>query len=124
MTSASRKRLQLELERKSSAVLVRLIGSAGMEDAPRLQEKLEELASPKGSLIVLDLSGLDFISSMGLGAIIAGHLKSRQRGCEIRLASPRPVVLQLLETTRLTKLFGVFPSVEEALRSPRAAEPE
>jgi anti-anti-sigma regulatory factor len=56
---------------------------------------------------------------MGLGAIIAGHLRARRHNGEIRLARPQPAVMQLLETTRLTKLFCVYSGVDDALWAPR-----
>jgi anti-anti-sigma factor len=120
MAPEVRKPLQVEVERTPLAVHVRIVGSASMDQAHRLQERLEELVAHRDPLIVLDLSGMDFISSMGLGAIIAGYLRARRHDGEVRLAAPRPAVYQLLETTRLTKLFGVFPTVQEAIHAPRA----
>ena len=64
---------------------------------------------------MLDLHEMDFICSLGLGAIINGHLKSRHHQGQIRLVGPVPPVRELLETTRLTKLFGIYDSVEQAL---------
>ena len=119
MATTNRKPLRLELETAEGTAVLRVIGSAGVDQAQRLQEKLEELAAKRVPLVVLDLGAMDFISSMGLGAIIAGHLRARRHNGEIRLACPQPAVWQLLETTRLTKLFAVFPSVQEALQAPR-----
>jgi anti-sigma B factor antagonist len=115
---AIRKPLRLELERVGTATIIRISGSASMEEAYRLQEKLEDLATQRVPLIVLDLGAMDFIASMGLGAIIAGHLRARRYNGEVRLACPSPAVAQLLEMTRLTKLFSVFDSVREALQAP------
>ena len=120
MATAARKPLRLELERRGDCAVLRLIGSAGIEQAQRIQERLEELAAQQAPLVVLDLGEMDFIASMGLGAMIAGHLKARRYNGEIRIARPQPAVMQLLETTRLTKLFPVFDSVEEAVQAPRA----
>jgi anti-anti-sigma factor len=118
MATTSPKPLRLELERTGSAAVLRVIGSVTLAEAYRLQEKLEEIASGRVGLIVLDLGEMDFISSMGLGAILAGHLGVRRYGGEVRLAGARPPVAQLLESTRLTKIFPLFPSVRDALTSP------
>jgi anti-sigma B factor antagonist len=122
MTPAGRKPLRLEVERSAQGIVVRIRGTVGTEDAHRLQEKLEELAVGTAPLIVLDMEGMDFISSMGLAAIIAGHLKARRHDGEIRVVGARPAIAQLLETTRLTKLFTSFPTTEEALAAPRSRE--
>ena len=121
MAAAAAKPLRLELERRDDAAVLRVIGSAGVDHAQRIQEKLEELAAQRLPLVVLDLGEMDFISSMGLGAIIVGHLRARRHNGEIRIARPQPAVVQLLETTRLTRLFGLYATVEEALAAPRGS---
>ena len=97
------------------AVVLRLRGSAGMAEADHLRQRLEELAALKYPLIVLDLAAMEFISSLGLGAIVTGHVRCRHHNGQLRLVNPQPAVMQLLETTRLTKLFGIFASVEKAI---------
>ena len=94
---------------------LRLRGSAGMAEADHLRQRLEELAALKYPLIVLDLAAMEFISSLGLGAIVTGHVRCRHHNGQLRLVNPQPAVMQLLETTRLTKLFGIFASVEKAI---------
>jgi anti-sigma B factor antagonist len=117
MSANSDRPLTVDVSQAPGGALVRLVGSAGMDQAHRLQERLEELVARRDPLIVLDLSGLEFVCSMGLGAIIAAYLRARRHDAEMRLAAPRPAVRQLLETTRLTKLLGVFDTVEDAFHS-------
>ena len=97
------------------SIVLKIIGSAGMEESDLLREKLNELAGLKCPIIVLDIHEMEFICSLGLGAIISTHLKCRHYDGQIRLVGPQPAVLRLLETTRLTRLFTVFSSVDDAL---------
>jgi anti-sigma B factor antagonist len=120
--AAAPKPLRIEVESRPEGAVVRIAGAASLDVAHRIQAKLQELAAQKVPLVVLDLDGLEFVSSLGLGAIIAGHLKVRQYAGEVRIARPQPAILQLLQTTRLTKLMAVFPTVEEALRASKPAE--
>jgi len=116
-TSKTIKPLRIETERLAGAVLVRLRGSVGIAQAGAMRKKLEALALRKVPTIILDLSEMDFICSAGLGGIISGHLKCRHHNGQICLLDPQPAVRQLLETTRLTKLFGVYKTLDEALNS-------
>jgi len=109
--------LSIDTQQRGQAVLVSLRGSVSISQADVLRAKMEELASRATRTIVIDLGDMDFICSAGLGAIISGHLKSRHHNGRICLANPQPAVRQLLETTRLTKLFGVYETVEEAMKS-------
>jgi len=115
MSETSDKALTLETEEIGPAVVVRVRGSLGFKEADNMQARLEELAGRQVPMIILDLCDMDFICSSGLGAIIAGHLKCRHHSGELRLVNPQPEVRKLLETTRLTKLFPLYASVEQAL---------
>lgn len=115
MSASSNKPLKLEVSREADSAVVKVFGAASMSEANRLRETLEKLAAEEVRVIVLDLREMDFICSLGLGAIINGHLKSRHHQGQIRLVGPIPPVRELLETTRLTKLFGIYDTVEQAL---------
>jgi len=107
--------LKIEVEQRGGATIARLIGSANMVSANHLQEQLLSLVEDRPQRLVLDLSGLDFISSVGLGGIIAAHVRCRHHGGSIVLAAPTPEILALLQVTNLTRLFPVHDSVDAAL---------
>ena len=109
------KPLKFKVKQTSDAAVVKVSGPAGIAEAEKLRRKLMKIVDKKTPLIVIDMSEMDFISSVGLGAIISAHLKCRYYGGRIRLAGPTPAVAQLLETTRLTKLFPIYPDVARAL---------
>ena len=117
MPKASDRPLEMEVRQEGPAAVICVHGSAGMNDADRMGHAMEELTDRKITPIILDMSDLEFICSAGLGAIIAGHLRSRRYDGDIRLVNPQPSVRDVLETTRLTKLFMIFPTVQSALAS-------
>ncbi len=114
MPKTMRTGLTLRQKKVGEATVVRVKGSAGIHEAEKLQGKLEAIAAEGVTMVVLDLTGMDFICSQGLGAIITGHLRIRRNKGELRLVNPQPAVKKLLETTRLTKLFGIYDSVAAA----------
>ena len=115
MKKASKNPLKLKTETTDSGIILYVSGSVGIADSEKLKSKLVELAEKKTETIVLELSKMGFICSTGLGAIISGHLKCRQHNGRIRLVNPAPPVRKLLEMTHLTKIFDIFPGVEQAL---------
>jgi len=94
---------------------MRLVGAVGKTEATFLSQHLDELVQQHCAVVVLDIEHLDFICSSGLGALINAHAKAREYESQIRLARPCPMVMRLLETTRLNKLFPVYASVDEAI---------
>lgn len=55
----------------------------------------------------LDLSGLTFLDSSGLGTLISLHKTMRSRNGTVRLLKPAPNVMQILELTRLHRVFEI-----------------
>ncbi len=105
----------IEVEHVGEVAVLHIHGACTMDVASAVGERLLELASRPRPLIIVDLSGLTFIESTGLGGIVSGHLRARKQGGELRLVAPPSPIRQLLELTRLTNLFRVFDSVKEAL---------
>jgi anti-anti-sigma factor len=65
--------------------------------------------------VVLDLGGVDFINSAGIGAIFALRKHLKQHGGSIVVARPKPVIRRLLDTINLPALIPVAPDMDEAL---------
>jgi anti-sigma B factor antagonist len=107
--------LRINVSRHGDMAVVRLVGSANMDMSSNLQDRLIEVIESPVRRLIIDLSGLSFVSSVGLGAIIAAHLHCRHHSCEVHLVAPQPKILELLELTRLTRLFAIHESVEQAL---------
>lgn len=106
---------RMEIDRRNVTAVVRLIGSANMNACDGLQEKLVELVDQPNARLVLDLSHLDFICSLGLGALIAAHLRCRHQQGSVRLVAPTPAIQDLLKVTKLNLLFPEYPSIDAAL---------
>jgi anti-anti-sigma factor len=109
--------LDLTLAERGQAAVVTLVGSADMAEANELAALLDA-AIEKGSVqLVLDLSGLEFTSSMGLGVLIRAQNRCGRQGGQIRFVQPQDAVLRVLKTTRLDQLFPIDPTVERALKN-------
>jgi anti-anti-sigma factor len=114
MTVFVNKPLQLEVGREGRAIVITAHGSAGVIDAPRLQEQLARLAEKPNTVIVLDLSDLEFLGPDGIDALLTAHQLSKVQHGQIRLVNPNHEIRRMLEVTRLTEVFPVYGSVKEA----------
>lgn len=86
------------------------------EEASALSEKIAEIL-PTTRQLVLELSGVEWIDSAGLGELVLLYLWVRAAGCSIKLAGLRDRIQRLLELTNLISVFEVYPSLEDALDS-------
>ncbi len=57
-----------------------------------------------------DASTLEFIDSSGLGALISLQKLATERGGRFRLIAPKPTIVQVLELTRLHRVFDIVPA--------------
>ena len=69
--------------------------------------------SDSGSLII-DLSGVPFIDSAGLGALIGGIRRTRDLGGRVAVACRRPTLVRLLHNTGFDRIVTVADTVAEA----------
>jgi len=99
---------------ESGVVVVTPTGRLNMTSARMLREELHELIENGDTRVVVDLSGVDFIDSSGLGALISGLKVARKAGGDLRIAAPNRQAITVLELTNLNRVLAVHPSAEGA----------
>jgi anti-anti-sigma factor len=67
--------------------------------------------------LVLDLAGVPYVDSCGLGVLAQAYVAAFRRGGSVKLANVNGRNRRLLTITRLLTVFAVFDNVEEAVRS-------
>jgi anti-sigma B factor antagonist len=89
-------------------------GEVDVYTAPRLREKLVELVSQGKTQIVVDLEGVEFLDSTGLGVLVGGLKRLRSHDGELTLVCTQNRILKVFEITGLTKVFAIHESVDAA----------
>jgi anti-sigma B factor antagonist len=79
----------------------RVFALVGELDASGCCGLAEQLQGPPGSLVVVDLSGLTFMDSSGLGAIHTARRLAIKNGGTLVVSRPQPAVHRVLELTGL-----------------------
>ncbi|SDK73776.1 anti-sigma-factor antagonist [Nocardioides sp. YR527] len=91
-------------------------GKFNLVNAPTVKARIDELVSGGASRIVIDLSGVSFIDSSGLGALIGSLKSARQARGDVRIASPGEQVRAVLRLTNLDRILAPYETVEDASR--------
>ena len=90
-------------------------GEVDMATAPRLRDALVQLAAEHpAATAVIDLDGVSFLDSLGLGVLVGGLLRMRTAGGDLALVCTSPPLLDLLALCRLDRVFEIHASVAEA----------
>lgn len=90
-------------------------GRLDVAGAPALKDAISGVAGEATPRVVIDMEGISFVDSTGLGSVIAALKQIRSRQGELRLAAPNQQVRVVLELTTLDRVFPYYASVEEAL---------
>jgi anti-sigma B factor antagonist len=89
----------------------------GGPDETVFYEKLQDLIQQNKKKVVIDLSGVEWINSRGLGILISGLTTMRNNDGELKLGCVAEKVKSLLAITRLITAFESYDTVEEAVNS-------
>jgi anti-sigma B factor antagonist len=112
--------LSITSEARGEATVVHVGGEIDVYTAPELREHLDEHISAGRNNLVVDLGGVTFMASTGLGVLV-GRLKLvRAANGTMRLACSSDRILSVFSITGLDKVFQIFPSVDDALAATAA----
>ncbi len=115
--------LDSKIRRIGPVAVVAFTGKVTLGEASQgVRETAERLIAENCSQIVFNLEAVPFIDSAGLGALTLSYTKSKAAGGLLKLACAQPRVRDALEMTRLTRLFPLFDSEEQAVESFRAVK--
>ena len=106
----------------NGAVVADIVGKIALADGTgMLREMVRKFLEHGHNRILLNLEGVDFIDSAGLGELVRSHASIRSRGGHLKLVNPSASVHHLLRITKLDRVFDIVPDEASALSSLRQA---
>ena len=107
--------LGLDVTERNGFTVLAVRGEVDVYTAPRLRERLVELVSEGKHNIVVDLEGVDFLDSTGLGVLVGGLKRLRSHDGDLTLVCTQHRILKVFEITGLTKVFSIHDTVDAAV---------
>jgi anti-sigma B factor antagonist len=95
--------------------VVAISGSLADENNTKAKEVFLAVLDEQPTRLVVDLEGMDYISSAGIGLLVSILRRCRQRGIAMPVAGLRPDILELFRLTRLTEVFEIYETSTSAL---------
>jgi anti-sigma B factor antagonist len=102
------------LNDKAQAVEVQ--GEIDVYTSPRVKETINELIEKGHYQLVINLEGVRYIDSTGLGVLIGALKKVREHSGRILLVCTNPQIKKIFNITGLVKIFEIFKDEDEALQ--------
>src|SRR5512138_2364612 len=106
--------MKIETERSEGVVLTRLQGRFDAYGAEELGQYLQSASLLEAGSLVLDLSGVEYLSSAGLRLMLATYKKLTRTGGTLALAGLQPYCRKVLEFAGFDRTFPVFETAPEA----------
>jgi len=106
--------LTLATREVGDATVVAVGGEIDVYTAPRLRDKITELVGDGVYHLIIDMEGVEFLDSTGLGVLVGGLKKVRAHDGSLQLICTQERLLKIFRITGLAKVFTIHASTEAA----------
>ncbi len=98
------------------AILVAVSGRIDLSNADSFRDGLSAAQAKTGGPLILDLSGVDYISSAGLRSLMIVFKAGKAAGKAFGIAGLQPLLVEIFTISRFNQVFPLFDSVREAIQ--------
>lgn len=109
--------LEITVRRDGPVHIVSLSGAASIDVVESLQARLLALIDSSTPNMVIDLSKLTFITSIGIAALIAADARGQTLQGAVRLVNPTGEVARILDLTHIDTMVRVYATLDDAVDS-------
>jgi anti-sigma B factor antagonist len=99
----------------ADCAVLRVAGEVDAYTAPQLRERVIRLLADGEVHIVVDMRGVEFLDSTGLGALVGSLKRVRMQEGSLKLIMGSGRILHIFKLTDLSSAFAIHPSVAEAI---------
>jgi anti-sigma B factor antagonist len=110
--------MNLALEEQENVVVINVKEERlDAHNSGELKAEMQRLFTEGKKSVLVDLQDVRFIDSSGLGALVSGFKNAISSQGSLKLCSLQPQVRSMFELTRLHRVFEIFPTAGEAVRT-------
>jgi anti-sigma B factor antagonist len=111
--------VDIQLRRSGTICVVDVKGEMDMFNSFKLKDGIKALVERNVRQYIINLEGLDYIDSSGIGAILYVYGELRKRGMALVVAGARGSVKRVIELTKLIGYLPLAPGLKEAIAAIR-----
>ena len=114
--------LKVTITHQPGIAIVTLEGEARLQ-LKELEMQMARVSAEHPAIVILEMSGLSMMSSLGMGLLVSVRAGLKRRGGRLLAAGTQPIVLDSFKRARLESIFEVFETFEAALASVQPVNP-
>ena len=110
--------MQISARRTENTTIFDVSGDIDLANSPEMRKALlGELREKRTPRVIVNLTKVRYIDSSGVASLVEGLKASRDTGTRLLLFGLSPAAREVLQLSRLLKIFEVFENEEQALAS-------
>jgi anti-anti-sigma factor len=102
--------------KQKDCLLITVEGRMDAVSTPEFEQSMKSWIDEGETMFIIDLAGLEYISSAGLRGILTSVKRLKAEGGQIFLTSLRGTVKEVFEISGFSTIIPIFESVEDALQ--------
>ena len=107
------------VERRDDITLLTVGEVVDLATAPALEQAIDGLLAEEPKALIVDLSGVTFLASVGLRLLVSTHDKLGEAG-QFAVVASGPITSRPIQLTKLDEVFAMYPTLDEALTRVRS----
>jgi len=112
----AQQKVEIDIQDKGDYKVLVPVGDLDVYTVGSLRDALGKMIEDKTPSVVVDLDGVPFMDSSGLGALMGGVRRLREAGGDLAIACTREQHLKLFTITGFGEGVSIAPTVEEAAK--------
>jgi anti-anti-sigma factor len=107
--------MEIGEKRHGDVVVISPVGRIDNDTSPAFQDKLLPCVDVAGAKVIVDLAGIEYISSAGLRALMMAAKRSKAQNGQLSVAALTPIVQEIFAISRFSHVVKVVDTLENAL---------
>jgi anti-sigma B factor antagonist len=107
--------VEVHISNHQDAAVIEVRGEVDLYTSPQVREAIVGVTRRRTPLVIVDLTGVDYMDSSGVATLVEGLQFCRGYGGAFRLAGLGETVRQVFRFAKLDTVFEIYPSAGEAL---------
>ncbi len=107
--------MEISTRQSGAAIVMDVVGDINLYNSPQVRSALlKAVSDAQGAQVIVNLHEVRYIDSSGVASLIEGLKASREAGSRLTLVGLSRMVREVLELTRVLRLFDVQENEEPA----------
>ena len=109
--------MELKIRKNDEIYIIDVLGEMDLYNSYKLKELIMKMIEKKIEKFIINMEEVEYIDSSGIGALIYITSTIKKMNLNLSITNVHGSVKKVIELTKLSSFFPIFPNLEEAIKS-------